>query len=1018
MFSLTRFAFKNSCLFILLLVLLVGMGLYKYANFPSQEDPTFTVREAVVTAAYPGMSAERVENLITRRLEEKIREIPEVEFIKASSKTDISIIHVNVYDQYYDLQPIWDQLRNKMDEVKSQLPSGTRGPFVNDDFGDVAIASLALTADGFNLTEMYDTAVDIRRELYTVPGVKRVTMYGVQEEVIVLSYSNAKLAEYGLTPQLLISTLKQANTILPGGKVEIFGRQIIIEPSGNFTSEDEIRNVQIAVPNNAQPVYLRDIVEVEREYIDPPKMTVYHMGEPAIILGVSMVEGENILDVGDDLAKRVQGIEQDLPIGYNLSWATFQSELVRNTINDFSWNLYQTLGIVLLVVVFFLGTRTGLIVGLGVPLTMLTTLLIMNMFGVALHRVSIAALIISLGLLVDNGIVVAEDIKRRIAEGMKRDEAAIAAGDSLVLPLLTSSLTTILAFVPLILAEHRAGEYLFSIAQVVAITLLSSWFLATTITPLLCARFMKVDSNAAPEEDINYDTRFYVIYRRFLDRVLSNRVGFLIGMVLLMVLSAMLLKTVPKQFFPASDRAQFTIYLDMGRGASINQTDEKVQELNAWLLDKSINPEVTNVVSYVGDGGPRFYLSLSPFDPDPHMAFVLVDLESFKQVEGFMSRTREFVLKNIPEANADVKTLSMGPTEVGVILLRIVGPDPYVLYDLAQDVKRDLQDIPGTMAIEDDWGNKTLGVHIEIDQTQANRSNISPADVAISLNAFYTGSEITDYREQDKIIPIILRGEEEERTTIDRLRTVNVFSQRSNASVPLLQIAEFVPDWKLSHLQRRNFEHTITVSARNPDMYASELAAELAPYLDETVLPPGYRFEWGGELEDSVKAQQALFANLPLCLFLGFVLLVWQFNSFKRPMIVVLTIPLLVIGGALGLVVMHATLGFVALLGFLSLGGILINNAIVLIDRIDQEIAEGKLVREAVVQASLKRFRPIMMTTLTTVLGLLPLILFGGEMWYGMASVIAYGLAVGTVLTLGVVPALYTLLIKDKANVV
>ncbi len=1012
MFSLTKFAFRNSCLFILLLGFVIAMGLYQYANFPSQEDPTFTVREAVVTAFYPGMSAERVENLITRRLEEKIREIPEVEYIKASSKTDLSVIHVNVYDKYYDLQPIWNQLRNKMDEVKSELPTGTRGPVVNDDFGDVAIASLALTANGFNLTEMYDTAVDIRRELYTVDGVKRVTLYGAQEEVIVLSYSNAKLAEYGLSPQLLIASLKQANTILPGGKVEIFGRQIIIEPSGNFTSEDEIRNVQIAVPGNTQPVYLRDIVEVEREYIDPAKMMAFHMGEPAIILGVSMVEGENILDVGADLDKAMQAIEQDLPIGYNLEWATFQSELVENTIKDFSGNLYQTLGIVLIVVIFFLGSRTGLIVGLGVPLTMLLALLIMNMLGIALQRVSIAALIISLGLLVDNGIVVAEDIKRRICEGLSHEEAAIASGNSLVLPLLTSSLTTILAFVPLILADHRAGEYLYSIAQVVTITLLSSWFLATTVTPLMCAKFIKVDAKESAEEN-NYDTRFYVIYRRFLDWVLAHRAVFLIAMIVAMLVSAQLLKAVPKQFFPASDRAQFTIYLDMGRGGSINLTEEKVQLLDAWLLDQSINPEVTNVVSYVGEGGPRFYLSLSPFDPDPHRAFVLVDLTAFKHVEGFMQRTREFILHNIPEANADVKTLSMGPTEVGVIMLRIVGPDPYMLYDLAQNVKTDLQKIPGTMSIEDDWGNKTLGVHIEVDQTQANRSNISPSDVALSLNAFYTGSEITDYREQDKIIPIILRGEQSERTTIDRLRTVNVFSQTTGESVPLLQVAEFVPDWKLSHLLRRNFEHTITVSARNPDMYATQLAGELTPYLDAMVLPPGYRLEWGGELEDAAKAQKALFSNLPLCLFLGFILLVWQFNSFKRPLIVVLTIPLLIIGGALGLLIMNATLGFVALLGFLSLGGILINNGIVLIDRMDQELAEGKAVKEAVIQASLKRFRPIMMTTLTTVLGLLPLILFGGEMWYGMASVIAYGLAVGTVLTLGVVPALYTLFIKD-----
>ncbi len=1015
MFSLTKFAFKNNCLFLLLLGAIIVLGLWQYINFPSQEDPSFTIREAVVTAYYPGMSAERVENLITRRLEEKIREIPEIEYIKSSSKTDLSIIHVNVYDQYFEMQPIWDKLRNKMDEVKAELPSGTRGPFVNDDFGDVAVASLALTSDGFSLTEMYDKAVDIRRELYTVPGVKRVTLYGVQDEEIILSYSNAKLAEFGLTPQLLIATLKQANTILPGGKIEIFGRQIIIEPSGNFASEDEIRNVQIAVPGTTQPIYLRDIVEVSRNYVDPPQMLAYHNGEAAIILGVSMVEGENILEVGDGLDKKIQQVSRDLPVGYQLEWATFQSDLVESSISNFTGNLYQTLGIVLLVVVFFLGTRTGLIVGLGVPLTMLVTLLIMKLLGIPLQRVSIAALIISLGLLVDNGIVVAEDIKRRMHEGFSRKDAAIAAGDSLALPLLTSSLTTILAFVPLILAEHRAGEYLYSIAQVVSITLLTSWFLAVTITPLLCARFIQLDTKDRFDEYNTYNTRFYAMYKRFLTRVMTHRAAFLISMVVLMILSTLLLKLVPKQFFPPSDRPQFTIYLDLGRGATIEQTDEKIQALNAWLLDKSINPDVTNLVSYVGEGGPRFYLALSPFDPDPHRAFLLVDLDSYEKIDEYMKRTREFVLQNLPEVNADVKTLSLGPTEVGVVLLRIMGPDPYVLYNLAQEVKGYFQEIPNTMAIEDDWGNKTVGVYVQIDQTQSGRSSITPSDVALSLNAFYSGYPITDYREEDKIIPIVLRGEEAERATIDRLRTINVYSQITGESVPLLQVANFVPDWKLSHLRRRNFEHTITVSARNPDMYATQLAGELTPYLDKMVLPPGYRFAWGGELEDSVKAQKALFASLPLCLFLGFALMVWQFNSFSRALIVVLTLPLLIIGGALGLVFTGATLGFVALLGFLSLGGIIVNNAIVLIDRADEEMREGNSVHDAVVKASLKRFRPIMMTTLTTVLGLVPLIIFGGEMWFGMANVIAWGLTVGTVLTLGVVPVLYTMLIKaDK----
>lgn len=1011
--SITKFAFKNNRLFYLLLFAIIVMGIWRYIGFPSQEDPTFTIREAVVTAYYPGMSSERVENLITRKLEEKIREIPEVEFIKSSSKTELSVIHVTVGDKYFNMQSIWDKLRNKMDEAKAELPSGTQGPVVNDDYGDVTIASLALTADGFSPSQMYDTAVEIRRELYTVPGVKQVNLYGVQHEAIYLEFSNVRLAEFGLTPQLLAQSLSLSNKILPGGKIEVMGRHIVIEPSGSFTSVDDLNNAQIFIPGHSESIYLRDIVNVRREYIDPPQQLAYSQGEPAIIIGISMAEGQNILEVSKALRNNIKALENTFPIGYQLRWVTFQSDHVEVSISDFSSNLYQTLAIVLLVVILFLGLRTGLIVGLGVPVTMLLTILVMYYAHISMQRVSIAALIISLGLLVDNGIVVAEDIKRRLQEGSTRFQAAIAAGNSLAMPLLTSSLTTILAFVPLVLAEHRAGEYTYSIAQVVSIALIASWFLSITVTPLLCARFIDVKVSHTKE---TYDSGFYLRYRAFLDWVLTHRFGFLSGMVILMLLSVQLLSQVPRQFFPPSDRAQYTIYLDLGRGASIHQTREATSKLTHWLLDKKTNPSVTNTVAYVGEGGPRFFLSLSPFDPDPNRAFILVDLKTSAEVEDMIAKTQTYVLQHLPQVHADVKTLFLGPSETGVVQVRIVGPNQETLYQLAQQLKLDLHHIPGVVAIEDDWGNKTMGVTVDIQQSMAGRSSVTPTDVALSMNAFYSGYQITDYRERDKIIPIVLRADQKERNVADRMKDVNVYSQATGAAIPLTQIADLKPQWQFGHIKRRNFEPTITVSARHPELYASQLKAQLLPYLNRMDFPKGYRYEWGGELEDAGKAQKALFAHLPLCLILAFVLLVWEFNSYVKPAIVFMTIPLLMIGGTLGMVIMHATLGFVAILGFLSLGGIIVNNAIVLLDRMQEELNEGLPLEKAIIAASLMRFRPILMTTMTTVLGLVPLILFGGEMWYGMATVIAFGLTVGTVLTLGVVPVLALMLMDDSSN--
>ncbi len=1009
MFSLTRFALKNTSFFSVLLVLLVVLGTWLYLHFPSQEDPSFTIREAVVTTFYPGMSAERIEDLITRPLEEKIREIPEIEFIRSSSKTDMSVIHVNVYDRYFNLQPIWDELRNKVESAAPSLPSGVKGPFVNDDYGDVTVATLALTSDGFTPAQMYDTALEIRRGLYNLKGVKKVTFYGVQDETIYLNFSNAKLAEFGIAPQALIQSLRAANTLLPGGKMEVMNRTLVIEPSGSFMSLADIGELKIINPQTGHAIYLRDLVDISREYQDPPKTYALWDNKPSIMVAVSMSDGTNILELSERLKTFMNAAEARLPVGYSLDFATFQGDWVKASMGDFTGNLYQTLVIVLGVVILFLGMRTGLIVGLNVPLTLMFTLIVMYAVGIPLHRVSIAALIISLGLLVDNGIVVAEDIKTRLQRGEPRDDACIHAGDSLLIPLLTSSLTTILAFLPLMLAEHRAGEYTYAISQVVSITLLGSWFLAVTAVPLACYHFMKIDITSFESQDAQQAPRFYAAYRNALEWVLAHPKGFLMTMGVLFVLSFLMMKTVPRQFFPPSDRAQYTIYLDLARGGSIKQTEKVVETLNVWLLDKKENPNIKNTVAYVGEGGPRFFLSLSPFDPDAHRAFILVDVDDLNKVDELIKKTQRYVLEHLPDANADVKKLFLGPSETGVVQLRISGPDPEKLYTLAHEAKSVFQKIPGTVAIDDDWGNKIATVFVDIDEAQAGRNSMTPVDVALSLTAFYSGYEITDYYENDKIIPLVLRAQGTERSDIDNLRTVNVYSNTTGKSVPLLQIAKFIPEWKFGHLKRRNFVHTITVTARNPDLFAVELMKKALPDVEELPLPQGYQLAWGGEVEDAGKAQRALFAYLPLCLLIGFVLLVWQFNSVRRAGIVFLTLPLLMIGGATGLVLMGATFGFVAMLGFMSLGGILVNNAIVLIDQADEELRAGETPYQAVVNACMRRFRPILMTTLTTVLGLVPLILFGGDMWYGMACVIAFGLTVATVLTLGVVPVLYVL---------
>ncbi|MDJ0851397.1 MAG: efflux RND transporter permease subunit [Myxococcota bacterium] len=989
-------------------LLLVGVSLF--VGYPSQEEPDFTIREAVVSTRFPGMSPERIEDLVTRPIEEEIRGIPEVEHITSSSRAGISVVHVHVYDRYFDLEPIWSDLRDRMEDLAPSLPEGVLGPYVNDDFGRVAVATIAVTGDGFELHELHEVAKDLRQELYVVRGTSQVDLFGVQAERIFLDIDPLRLAEFGVGPAQIFDSLVRQNVVLPGGRVSIDGYEFLVEPSGNLESVDEIGEVPISLADGGV-AYMRDLAIVERSTIDPPDAPVYYEGEPAIAVGVSMVQGENVVEYGERLREAVERFEQGLPWGYRLSLATFQPDRVERSISEFAMNLYQTVGVVLLVVILFLGLRTGLIVGLIVPLTILSAFVFMSLLEIPLHSVSIAALIISLGLLVDNGVVVAEDVRTRMEAGVERREAALAAGRELAMPLLTSSLTTILAFMPLMLAQNSAGEYTRSLSQVVAITLLCSWFLALYATPLFCTWFVRVDPTAGGEGNL-YARRGYQVYRRFLHLVLRRRIAFLALMFGIFVTAIFLFRFVTLQFFPSSTREQYLVYFDLAAGADIRQTADEVGRFASWLRDPEQNPEVSDHIAYVGSGGPRFVLNFSPPDPGSHRAFFVVNVGERADVERALRRAREHLATRFPDVRARVLKLGTGPSQPGLVELRIAGRDRDELIRIAREIEDAFFSLPGVIEIRDDWENRTRKIVVEVNQARALRAGLSSEDIASSLAGAFEGSEISDYREEDQSIPIVVRSRDADGTGIDDMRTLPVYSNQLQTAVPLLQIAEFDIVWEYGTILRRDLERTVTVAARHPVWKAAELAAALQPALDEIEVPPGYRVEHGGELEASSEANTALFSSVPLCGAAIALLLVWQFNSVRRPLIIFLTIPLALIGAVAGLLLTGAPFGFMATLGLLSLAGIIINNAIVLIDRIDFEIAAGEDPHRAIVHSSMKRLRPILMTTLTTIFGLMPLMLFGGELWYGMAVVIAAGLGGGTVLTLGVVPVLYALLFR------
>lgn len=1010
MTGITSFALGNSRFVILFQVAIILFGTYAFLNYPKREDPSIVIREAVVTARFPGMSTKRVEDLITRKLEEKIREIPEVKEIKSDSKTGVSIVHVIGRDDVKDIESVWQDLRNKMDDIRPQLPSGTIGPFVNDEFGLTAIATIALWADGFSLAEMRDVARNTRDRLYALKGIEKVELFGIQEERIYLEVSNTKLAQLGISPLVIVSTLQRQNIILPGGKVVISGREIIVEPSGNFNDVAEIQSVILKIPGSDRVTPLRDIVKIKRGYVDPPEGPVYFNGRPAIVISVSVQDGTNAVEFGERLTNRVKQIEGSLPFGYFLEFATYQPELIEIAVEGAVNNVYQSLAIVLVVVILFLGFRTGLIVGSFVPLAMLMGLVIMWTVDVELQRMSIAAMIISLGMLVDNGIVVAEDIRVRLESGQDRKEAVLASGKTLAIPLLTASLTTILAFAPIPLALGGTGEYTTSLGQVIIIVLLSSWFLAMFSTTTLCYWFIKVTPG---KKDIA-ESRFYAIYRRMLHGMLRFRLMVVAVTLVALVGTGFLARFVAQEFFPSNDRNQYLIYLDLPAGTRITETMAATRRLTQWLGDKAENPSVTSTIAYVGSGGPRFFLSLAPLDPDPHVAFLIVSTKSNDQVAAMVDRTRRHLNDNFPNVRGRVKQMWFGATETGMLEIRIKGRDAEVLFDRANRLMLAFGKIGGLTELKQDWENKVLRAQVIIDQARARRAGVTSEEVANSLNAYIDGAKITDYREGDKVIPLVIRGVESERREFGLLRNITIYSARTGKNIPLPQIADIKGDWVLSRIKRFNQERTIAVNAKHQVLTAQQLLDAVRPAIKKLDLPSDYRWEVGAELEKAAEAQERLAANMPICGFLILVLLVWQFKSFRRPAIILMTIPLAFIGAILGLLATGAPLGFMSTLGFLSLAGIIVNNGIVLIDRIDIERDEGKAPYDAIVAACVARLRPIVMTTLTTILGLMPLIVAVDPLFYGMAIVIASGLAVGTVFTLGVVPVLYALFFRVR----
>ena len=765
------------------------------------------------------MAPKRMENLVAVPIERKIRELAEVKDVRTLATEGSLIIYVDLKDEVGNVNATWQRLRDKVDDVKVELPNGTLGPFVNSDFGDVAIATAAITAEGFSFREMKDAAEDFRKKLYQLQGVAKVDLLGIQDERVWLEIDTRKLGSVGVQLNALIKDLQAQNVVLPSGNIDADGTRVLLETSGDFPNVRAIETMLTRVGTTDSLVRLSDLVTVRRGYVSPKVKPIYFNGRSAVVLGIMMQPDQDVTQLGERLRAAARNCQATLPIGYVIDFATYQAGQVRTSVNSALSNVAQTFVVVGALVIVFLGLRAGFVAAMIVPFAVMFAVIGMRVLGIAIEQVSIAAIIIALGLLVDNGVVIVEDIMSRVDNGVPANDAALAAGEQYAFPLLVSSVTTVAAFLPLFLLSGASGEYAFSLAAVVALTLTGSWIAALYILPALTVWFL--GRSGRPQQATGSSTPGQALYASILGVTIRFSVVVACVCFALVALAVTQFKWLPKQMFPLSERNQFLIYMDMPDGTDISQTETRALEISKWLADPKQNPEIASNILYIGDGGPRFYLTLTPVPSDPAGAFFLVNTKDYQGAIRAGDRAWKYLYENHPEARFKIKRLAMGSVEAGIVDVEISGPDADRLLALGAQVRSLFQAAPGIRDNDDDWGNKVLKVVIDINQDRVRQLEITSEEITQMLNTYFSGSAVSIYREGDNTIPIALRAGAATYQSLEGLTSATF--AKNGTLIPLAQIAALRTGCDFSRIRRQNQERTIIVSGRSASLTAGDL---------------------------------------------------------------------------------------------------------------------------------------------------------------------------------------------------
>ena len=1004
--NLTEVSLKNRALVWYFIIVTAIGGIFFYFKLGRMEDPNFTINQMVVTAAWPGASADQMEQQVTDKLESKFRDIPGVKEITSNTRAGTSVVYVTLRDDVdrSTIRDTWRDVRGFGNDVQSELPSGVYGPYYNDRFDDVFGSVYAITGDGYSMEELRQAAEKIRRQLATIDKVQKVKLLGVQTEKVYVEIESAKLAELGISPTVLANALKSQNEMTPSGMIETSTDNVYLRYSGIFDDENAVKNTPIQA--NGKTFYLGDIATVERRYAEPGDTAMYYNGQPAVGIAVSMEDGGNIITLGNELKTAMTSIQSEMTAGLEIHQVSDQPKVVEESIDDFVSTLREAIIIVLAVSFLSLGLRTGMVVAGCIPLVLAAVFCGMYIFGIDLHKVSLGALIISLGLLVDDAIIAVEQMSVQLERGHSRFDAACHAFRATAKPMLTGTLITCAGFIPVSFSKGMAAEFCSSLFPVIGMALVISWIVSVMIAPLFGYYLIKPAAKA--DEGEMYQSRFYLAFRGLLNWFLEHRKIVLATTAGLFALSIAMMGMIKQEFFPPSIRPEIIIDMELPEGSSLKASGQAASRFAQFLDDNS--EEIENYTYYVGEGAPRFVLTVDPKLPTDNLSQFVIVAKDADNRDALTAKLRDYLAENIPEVKTNISVIQTGPPAPYPIMLLVSGYDKDKVRDIASQVADRVAQDPNNTDINMDWNEKSKVLHLEFDQAKLRALGLSPQAVAQTVYTEISGASAAQLYSGDRTIDIQLRLADTDRQDLSQIKNLPVYS--AGGYVPLEQLAKISYEAEDSLIKRKNMQPTITVQANIKEGTANDATQKAYDAVKDIrdELPFGYKITVGGSLEDSEDSMKYLLIPIPAMIFIIMTLLMFQLRNGKDMILTLLTAPLGLIGVVAGMLLLNQAMGFVAILGVMALSGMIIRNSVILIDQIQKHIEAGEAPIDAIVDSAVLRFRPIMLTAAAAILGMLPLM--SSSFWGPMAVAIASGLLIATILTLLVLPVMYAVTYK------